>query len=154
MRDGGDRTSRWLANPGNARRTEMKNLAHVVANDTMGTTDTLLPLSAGGAVKQVYIQVVSGVVGMASQETGPFSFDGLTWQLDPEYGLFINFNFVKPSNGEQIKELTYKTPLFWLSAVSNNTQGCCVPSIAGTYKFFVHTESGLRFDPKIVVTPL
>jgi hypothetical protein len=130
----------------------MKNLAHAVAKKTMGVPEPLLlPLPPDGTVKTVYIQVINDKAMFAPQKEGPFDFEGLTWQLDPEYGLFINFVFVQTD--DPITDLTYKTPLFWLSEVSNNTQSCCIPSIAGTYKFFVNAN-GKRHDPQIVVTPL
>lgn len=136
----------------------MRNLAQATVNDTTDPLEPLLlSLPPDGTVKTVYIKVVKDTAVFSLLPDGPFTFGGITWQLDPEYGLFINFVF-SPGD-EQILDLTYKTPLFWLSEVSNNTppnlkmQSCCVPSIAGTYKFFVNTASG-RHDPKIVVTPL
>jgi hypothetical protein len=129
----------------------MRNPARATADRSMDSTEELLTLRADGTVKQVFIQVTEGVVYFSSSSDGPFVFTGLTWQQDSEYGLFINFVFIQ--TGDQILELTYKTPLFWLSQPIDNTQMCCVPSIPGTYKFFVNTANG-KVDPKIVVTPL
>jgi len=132
----------------------------------MPSTEQLLPLPAGGAPKLVYISLTgSGTnigVAFSLTQSGTGYPDGMSWEVDAEYALFLNFVFL-PSTLGTINEVQPKTPGLWVSDAQSPiplggfNQQACVQDIPGTYDFKVSITTPLgdiHVDPKIVVTPL
>jgi hypothetical protein len=125
------------------------------------------PLLLEGGVPQTISMKVVEVGGKA---TVYFSLPGkegehtaIEWKCGG-YALLLTFLF-ESSGTTEITELVPVTPAFWFSkwytpsTGGPRQQGCCVPSLPGTYHFNVkYTHKGgvsrrLMIDPQIVVTP-
>jgi hypothetical protein len=87
--------------------------------------------------------------------------DGMSWMVDAEYALFVNFVFVHSTLGT-INEVQPTVPGLWISDTTTSSSGInqqgCVQPILGTYSFKVSitphgSDHAIHVDPKIVVTP-
>ena len=139
----------------------MTKLAHVTTNQSDRPMVPLLSLPSDGQVQTIYIKVnaTNQVSFSLTQDTDNWWCEGLIWEFDYEYGMFINFEFV-PGTGQAFTGLTYTTPGFWFSERNGNKQSCFVPPLVGTYTFDINltveskATTVLSIDPRIVVTPI
>jgi len=126
--------------------------------------DTPLLLE-GGVPQTISVRVVDadGRATAYFSLPGKEEHTGIEWKCGG-YALLLTFLF-ESSDTIEITELVPVTPALWFSkwytllTGGPRQQGCCVPSIPGTYHFNVkYTHKGsvlrrLKIDPQIVVTP-
>lgn len=130
---------------------------------------SLLPIPSGGAATTVYISIWADGTTLKpafSLTPGGTTYkDGITWQKDPEFGLFLNFQFLVSQLGTILRidtDPTVTTGLWYSSAqvpapTGGFNQQCCTQNVTGDYPFIVsirdNNQKIHRVDPKIVVTP-
>jgi len=148
----------------------MSESATAVAPEQLACDDpTLLPIPSGGTATTVYISVTADgtklVPAFSLSPTGTAFKGGMCSPQDPEFGLFLNFQFLFSQLGTilNIDNADPPTPGLWYSKaqlpapVGGFSQQCCTQNVAGEYHFEVtirdHNNKLHRVDPKIVVTP-
>jgi len=123
----------------------------------LAADEDLLELPPDGQPKTVFVtDLGGGVAGFRMDERQPYQTGGLKWQPASQHDLFITFVFVE---GIEALEPSSDLPTVFLSSTfeDRTQQQGCVPGPQKTemeYHFWVKFLSGLRHDPKIVVTPL
>jgi hypothetical protein len=128
-------------------------------------TDDCLVLPRGATPKTVYVKPVAQVAGFALEAAAPvWHTKGVSWEFsadETEYGLFITFVLLPGIVELELSDLVGAPP-FWFSEKwvpllgAHANELCCAPVVAKattTYSFIVKLASGVRHDPKIVVTP-
>ena len=148
----------------------MSESATAAAHQQQACDDpTLLPIPSGGTATTVYISVTADgpklVPAFSLSPSGPTFKGGMCWPQDPEFGLFLNFQFMFSQLGTILgmTDADPPTPGLWYSKAQlppptgGFNQQCCTQNVAGEYHFEVtirdHTGKIHRVDPKIVVTP-
>lgn len=85
--------------------------------------------------------------GFSTERHGTFFTDGISWQSDGEFGMFVTFHFLHGVSGVDCDGLPY-------SPVTAPTQMLAIlPAAPVSYGFTVTFSNGVRHDPEIVVTP-
>jgi hypothetical protein len=147
----------------------MSESATAVAHKTGVCTDpTLLPIPSGGTATTVYISVTAEgtklVPAFSLTASGTAFKGGMCWLQDPEFGLFLNFQFLVSQLGTILRiDVDPPATGLWYSKAQlpaptgGFNQQCCTQNVLGTYDFHVdildHSGNIHRVDPKIVVTP-
>jgi len=133
--------------------TPTPNTGPVLAEDPR-----LLPL-IGSTPQTVHVSVDANDNVWFSMPDYPGKYVGMSWRCGG-YSLLITFVFDEFS-GPGIDELRAETPSCWFTDTyeiadvdQSRRQGCCIPSIPGTYHFFAKLGNKALVDPKIVVTPI
>jgi hypothetical protein len=90
------------------------------------------------------------IAGFGMSQSGTFYKDGIEWQSNGEYAMFITFVLLPGVASVDCADLPY-SPTY--GATQINQDLCILKAAPKTYDFYVRFPGGTRHDPKIVVTP-